>query len=286
MSMTKATAFDSKVATISAEAGKVPQRQDGPSGRFYLIDGDSLPSVTHILSCIGKPALINWAANQERTLVKEAAADLYEDLSKLPTPMGRPTYIATLEGRIGKQKAHRRELEKAGEIGTQVHSLIEWNLRKQLGQTVGPEPRVVDDARWALMAWQDWANSVNLVPRYIEQKVFSRTHGYAGTMDLLALVNGEEQLIDFKTGKAIYAEAFLQNAAYQVALMEMGHASAPKGGLIVRLPKTQTDPQFEVAIVPPVADLFPTFLAVKQLWVWWYAEEEKYRARVKAQKAS
>lgn len=282
----KALAFETKSTTMAVEAGKVPQRQDGPSGRFYLVDGDALPSVTHILQCIGKPALINWAANQERTLVKDAAADLYEDLAKLPMPMGRSTYIATLEGRIGKQKAHRRELEKAGEIGTQVHQLIEWNLRKQLGQQVGPEPRVVDDARWALMAWQDWANSVDLIPKYIEQKVFSRVHGYAGTMDLLALVNGVEKLIDFKTGKAIYAEAFLQNAAYQVALAEMGHSSAPEGGLIVRLPKVQTDPAFEVADVPPVTDLFPTFLAVKQLWVWWYAEEEKYRARVKAAKGN
>lgn len=281
----KPLAFDNKVATISAEAGKVPVRQDGPSGRFYLIDGESLPSVTHILSCIGKPALINWAANQERTLVKDAAADLYEDLCKLPTPMGRATYIATLEGRIGKQKAHRRELEKAGEIGTQVHNLIEWNLRKQLGQTVGPEPRVVDDARWALMAWQDWANSVDLLPMYIEQKVFSRVHGFAGTMDLLAKVNGIDTLIDFKTGKSIYAEAFLQNAAYQVALDEMGHHNAEQG-LIVRLPKVQTDPAFETAAVPPVAELFPTFLAVKELWKWWFAEEEKYRARVKAAKAS
>lgn len=281
----KSLAFDTKTATIAAEAGKTPIRQDGPSGRFYLIDGESLPSVTHILGCIGKPALINWAANQERTLVKDAAADLYEDLCKLDKPLSRTTYLATLDGRIGKQKAHRRELEKAGEIGTQVHSLIEWNLRKQLGQTVGPEPRVVDDARWALMAWQDWAQSVDLLPMYIEQKVFSRVHGYAGTMDLLAKVNGVDTLIDFKTGKAIYAEAFLQNVAYQVALSEMGHHAAA-AGMIVRLPKVQTDPAFEVGIVPPVAELFPTFLAVKQLWVWWYAEEEKYRARAKAAKAS
>lgn len=280
----KSLAFDSKAATISAEAGKVPVRQDGPSGRFYLIDGESLPSVTHILGCIGKPALINWAANQERAACLEAAADLYLDLVKAQ-PMGRPTFLATLEGRIGKQKAHRKSLEKAGEVGTQVHALIEWNLRKQLGQTVGPEPRVVDDARWALMAWQDWAQSVDLLPMYIEQKVFSRVHGYAGTMDLLAKVNGVDTLIDFKTGKAIYAEAFLQNVAYQVALTEMGHHTAAQG-MIVRLPKVQTDPAFEVGHVPPIADLFPVFLAVKELWKWWYAEEEKYRARVKAAKAS
>lgn len=255
-----------------------PVKKDGPSGRFYAIDGESYPSVTHILGCIGKPALINWAANQERTLVMEASADLYDDVAKLPKPMSRPSYLSTLQGRIGKVKAHQRELAKAGEVGTQVHHLIEWNLRRALGQEAGTEPRVVDDAQWAFMAFQDWAASVSLKPRYIEQTVFSRTHGYAGTMDLLADVNGVLTLIDFKTGKAIYAEAHLQNVAYQQALIEMGHV-APVGGVIVRLPKVQTDPAFEVAPVPPVAELFQTFLAVKTVWTWWFAQEEAYRKR-------
>ncbi len=284
--MSEVQNFNAAVAALVDKAERQtkakPQRKDGPSGRFYEIDGLALPSVTHILGCIGKPALINWAANQERTLVSEASADLYEDLVKLPKPMSRPSYLTTLQGRIGKVKAHQRELAKAGEIGTQAHKLIEWNLRRALGQEAGPEPRVVDDAQWAFMAFQDWAGSVNLKPLFIEQTVFSRLHGYAGTMDLLAEVNGQPMLVDFKTGKAIYAEAHLQNAAYQIALIEMGH-TAPAGGLIVRLPKVQTDPAFEVAEVPPATDLLPTFLAVKAVWVWWFAQEEAYRAKRKAE---
>lgn len=256
-----------------------PTRQDGPSGRFYEVNGQRLPSVTHILSCLGKPALINWAANQERAACLDAAADLYTDLASTP-PMSRSSFVATLTARIGKQKAHKRELEKAGEIGSQVHGLIEWNLRSQLGQKVGPEPRVVDDAQWAFMAFQDWANSVSLKPIYIEQTVFSLVHGYAGTMDLLAEVHGVPTLIDFKTGKSIYAEAHLQNVAYQAALVEMGHQPA-QGGRIVRLPKVQTDPAFEVGVVPPVADLLPAFLSVIQVWRWWFAQEEAYRAKRK-----
>ena len=252
-----------------------PIKKDGPSGRFYEIDGEDYPSVTHILGCIGKPALINWAANQERTLVTEAAADLYLDVAKTPT-MSRPAYVTTLLGRLGKLKAHQKQLAKAGDIGTQVHNLIEWNLRTSLGQKAGLEPRVVDDAQWAFMAWQDWAESVQLKPLLIEQVVFSRRHRYAGTMDLLAEVNGVPTLVDFKTGKAIYAEAYLQSVAYQVALVEMGHCQ-PGAGLIVRLPKNQTDPAFEVATVPGVAELLPTFLAVCKVWRWWYAQDQKWR---------
>ena len=39
-------------------------------------------------------------------------------------------------------------------------------------------------------------------------------------------------------------------------------------GMIVRFPKVETDPEFEVRVIEPseVADLFETFLHVKSLW--------------------
>ena len=88
----------------------------GRSSRFYQVGEDAalLPSVTNILNVIGKPALINWAANTERALVIEAAAALWED-APITTKMTRLAYIATLTDRIGKTKAHQKELAKAGE---------------------------------------------------------------------------------------------------------------------------------------------------------------------------
>ena len=170
----------------------------------------------------------------------DAAADLYEDTAALPR-LPRTAYLTTLQARIGKQKAYKRELEKAAEIGSQCHRLLEWNIRKALGQKVGPEPKVFDDALWAFMAFSDWAAKVNLKPKLIEQIVFSTRHGYAGTMDLMAEVDGVDTLVDFKTSKAVYAEAHLQTAAYRVALQEMGHGTVDRA-VIVRLPKVQTDP--------------------------------------------
>ena len=250
------------------------KRNDSRAGRTYTIDGvGTVPSVTTILSVISKPALVNWAAKTERTLVMDAAADLYLDLLQCK-PMGRPTYLSTLDGRVGATKAHQRELAKAAEIGTQAHALVEWNLRRQLGQVVGPEPRITDEAQWAFMAWQDWAASVQLEPVFVEQTVWSTVHRYAGTLDLLARVNGKLTVLDWKTGKAIYAEAKLQNVAYRQAVAEMGHGE-PEQGLIVRLPKVTSDPAFEVAEVPPVADLWSVFLAVRALYDWWAAEDQK-----------
>lgn len=268
-------------------------RVDGPTGRFYSIDGADAPypSVTHVLACIAKPALISWAANQERALVMDAAANLWVDLNRgvladcaqsmVMPDRSRAMFIARLQGRIGTHKAHAKQLAKAGEIGSQAHALIEWDVRRQMGQAVGPEPLATDAAQWAFMAFQDWAKSVNLKPLLIEQVVYSRTHRYAGTMDLLAEVNDVITLVDVKTSKGVYPEYFLQVAAYAKALDEMGHGQ-PAQGVIVRLPKVETDPAFEVVPCPPFGTLFPTFIAVRKLWEWTHAQELAYQARRKA----
>jgi hypothetical protein len=101
--------------------------------------------------------------------------------------MSRAAYITTLAERSGKQKAHQKELSRAGEIGAQVHARIEWSLRQELGQRVRPEPVLADSALWAFMAYEDWRKATTLSPRAIEQVVWSDRHGIAGTMDLRAI---------------------------------------------------------------------------------------------------
>jgi hypothetical protein len=154
------------------------------------------------------------------------------------------------------------------------------------------------------MVFEDWAKAVQLQPQFIEQVIFSRTHQYAGTMDLCATLDAaalltvlERQgtvdvtlaewlrtrntvtaLIDFKSGRAVYPDSFLQSAAYSRALAEMGHGRVD-GGLIVRLPKVTSDPGFQVVVVPPARDLFPVFLAARQLWQWQFDEEQTSRAK-------
>jgi hypothetical protein len=264
------------------------------------------PSVTTILgAAIAKPALIHWAASTERLAAAEAAADLYAELhgaQQLPRSM----YLLALEQRLGKTKAHTKALAKAAEIGSMVHAKIEWTLKRALGQTVGAEPLLADAALWGFMAWEDWAKAVQLRPQFIEQTVYSRTHAYAGTMDLCATLDAAALLrvlecqgvvdasladwlrardevtacIDFKTGKKIWPESFIQATAYVRALAEMGHGRVD-GGLVVRLPKLTSDPAFEVCVVPPARELFPVFLAARQLWQWQFEEDERYK-RTKA----
>ncbi len=263
-------------------------RQDGPAGRFYIVDGVSYPSVTHILSGgYPKPALVYWSANEERKLVSEASADLFEAFAQaiVPPVMPREAYLATLATRIGPAKAHQKLLAKAADIGSEAHRAIEWTLRTAIGAEAGPKPVISDPALWSVMAFEDWAKSVSLKPILLERTVYSKVHGFAGTLDILARVNGVATEVSIKTGKSIYAEAHLQSAAYVTALVEMGYLPPAGGSLIVRLPKNVEDPAFEVVPVPPAAELLPTFLAVKQVWAFTYAQETAYRARTAKRKA-
>ena len=78
-------------------------------------------------------------------------------------------------------------------------------------------------------------------------------------------------IVDWKSGKKVYPESFLQNAAYRSFLREMGHGD-PKDGLIVRVPKVETDPEFEVVWCPPEEEALPTFYHALKLWKW----QQKY----------
>lgn len=255
----------------------VLKRLDGMrGGRYYETpEGERLPSVTNILSVIAKPALINWAAKTEREMVIEAAANLYLDLPRDPKvpPMKRDAFVRTLEQRIGAEKAHSRISKKAADLGSQAHKLIEWNLRRELGQQAGPEPRVDAGAAKAFAGFQEWWRTSGLRPVRVEQMIFHPGKLYAGTLDLLA-IDPKDRLgiVDFKTSKAIYLEYLLQvGGAYAPAVDAMGHGPV-EWAVIARFPKTETEPEFnpERDIQPVELDpvLFETFCHALDLFNW------------------
>lgn len=243
------------------------------AGRYYdIADVGYLPSVTTLLSIIGKDAVIRWAANQERQACVLAATELYLS-APAGVRMSRAAYEASLLARIG-DAAHTKALERAGQVGSAVHAMIEHRLRKQLGLDPGAEPRLPPEGVSAYAAFERWNETAQLTPIAIEQVVWSATHGYAGTMDVLGEVTIDgarvKCVLDWKTGKAIYREAKAQVSAYARALVEMGHAEAPIHGLIVRLPKLAKDPEPEFCLVPWEEQEIHmrAFLAAKTVWEW------------------
>jgi len=252
---------------------------------YELPDGTLLPSVTTILKAVNKPNLVDWAARLERDLVIEAAADLHEDLPSNAPKLGRLGYVTTLRNRLPKQRAHQSALADAGDIGTELHRLIEWNIRRELGQVVGPQPSLRREAAFAFSQYEQWRAEVHLRPLLIEQRVWSRTHGFAGTMDLYAEITLPgygciQAVLDWKTGKALYPEHELQNAAYVHALGEMHHAPAgPIAGVLVRFPKFATDPGFETRVLTPEGqqERLDAFLHVLGTWKWLHQQDPAAR---------
>jgi hypothetical protein len=246
------------MATMSTSKGVNGSRD---RSRFYQIEGRELPSVTTVLEVIAKPALGPWYAKEERRYFETAMLEV------LSRPGARdPEYVLEAVAQaVSGVKAADRERQRAATIGTAVHAGIEWHLRRSLGEDAGPEPQLPDAAAWAVESWKDWAASVNLEPLAIERTIYCLDCGYAGTLDLYARVKGVPSVLDWKTGRAIYPEAFLQNVAYRHAARRLGMPSTQ--GLIVRLPKLLDDPAWEVMPVPPTLEL-PDFLAALQLWRW------------------
>jgi hypothetical protein len=166
------------------------------SGRWYTWRGEAFASVTTILGTIAKPALVQWAA-------KLTAREAVDNLERL-------TDLAALDPDIAVgwlAKAPERAKTKSATTGSLVHLAAELLAGGKPAQvTPETEPlirhlrRFLDDVR----------------PQFLHQEVavYSRAHGYAGTADAFAVIDGEPVIVDFKTSRGVYAEYSLQLAAY------------------------------------------------------------------------
>lgn len=253
------------------------------------------PSVTTILGALAKPALIGWAAKEERRMLVFLAGRLYERLDAIVDEPITPEKFAELLDEDAGKPANRKLLARAGKVGTEVHKRIEWMFKGELGLLRDTEPPALTSpqAERAFQRWEEWRIQVHLTPLAIEKRVYSATFGFGGTLDLLAEVDApgddtrnhlspdevipvrDKIVVDFKTGKAVYAEAFLQNAAYRLALQEEGIVT--HHGVIVRLPKYEDDPEFDVVVVPDDSNLTTVFLALGIVYRWWDQQQRKNR---------
>lgn len=112
-----------------------------------------------------------------------------------------------------------RERDRKADLGTAVHEQAEAYA---LGK---PMPEAHDSIAANLLGFRNFLEDYQ--PRYAqldgglwlaEASVFNRAERYAGTLDAIADVPGLGRvLIDYKTGKDIYAETALQLAAYRHA---------------------------------------------------------------------
>jgi len=61
-------------------------------------------------------------------------------------------------------------------------------------------------------------NNIQVDPEYVEKRVINYNDRYAGTLDMLALIDGKFGVLDIKTSQAIYRDYNLKTSAYMGAL--------------------------------------------------------------------
>ncbi len=116
-------------------------------------------------------------------------------------------------GALPSYKAGQAIATKSAEEGTAVHTTIEAILKK--------EPVTIPDLiRPSVDAFLEFNRNNTITPLRIEERVVSKKHHYAGTIDILAEVNGRVGILDIKTSQAIYRDYSMQTAAYIEAYKE------------------------------------------------------------------
>jgi hypothetical protein len=112
-------------------------------------------------------------------------------------------------------KDYRKERDKAADIGTIAHFLIECFLNNQVADLSDYGQEDIDKALLCYNKFVDWWDEQRLRKVYTEIQLVHEEVRYGGTIDMIAeRDNGEFVLIDFKTSKKISDSYWRQCAGY------------------------------------------------------------------------
>jgi len=175
----------------------------------YFIDDKFYPSVTQILSILDKSApLMHWAVNTTLHYLSEHISDVKEDKILLNNDANKIFYEA--------KKQHRLIKERAADVGTRTHKLIEKFLKGEEYDYL-----ITEDTFKLFSNFKVWYDNQDFKLIDSERIVWSKKLKVAGTTDIVAqLKNKKSYIIDIKTSKAIYREMPLQISAYKYLYYE------------------------------------------------------------------
>jgi hypothetical protein len=191
---------------------KVKLVRNAPHQKYHLADGTQVPGGSTICK-IGDDAgaLIHWAWD------------------------------------LGKRGLdYRKERDKAADIGTLAHFMIECMLNNQVADLSDYDEADIAKALVCYTKFLDWWEIQNLKVVATEIQLVNEEFRYGGTIDLIAVDDdGEYVLLDFKTSKKI-SESYWRQCAGYAALWEANNDGKKiTNHAIVRIGK-QEEGDFEV----------------------------------------
>ena len=108
-------------------------------------------------------------------------------------------------------------LQKASNFGLAVHKLLELSIKGTLDITSVDEP-----LKPYMAHWNDFVMNHKVEVINSELMLVDKSLQFAGTIDVVAKVNGALSLIDFKTSTMILPHYYLQTAGYKILAIANG----------------------------------------------------------------
>ena len=174
-----------------------------PRHLYYFNGRGPWPGVTTVTDVLDKPALLRWHREQVARAAIASAERLVADRD-----------AGNEDAAVAYLLATRNEGTDGRERGSRIHGVLESVLRRESVDIDPADAAAVAGAR-------AWLNEAKVRPLEVEAYLINETLGYGGTCDLIAEIDGEVWLLDWKTSKSVawasgkvYDEMRLQLAAY------------------------------------------------------------------------
>lgn len=170
-----------------------------------------VPGVTSVTGCLDKPFLMPWAAKMTTDWLR---ANFDYDVQY--TPESFETLLQAAK------RNYKDYTQAAADTGKIAHDWLEGYIKSKIYKTwfghVMPMDSRAENAIKAALSWFDEHNVVFIAS---ERKIYSKEFDFAGTLDLIAEVNGVLGILDFKTSNSLHRLPYgMQTAAYQLAQKE------------------------------------------------------------------
>lgn len=172
---------------------------------------------------------------------------------------------ANQQGLEGKNMNDDRDA--AADAGKLAHDMIEAHIHER--PFVRPHWATEDmmmQARKAFDSFLDWAQEVRLDVVETEMPLVSEEHRFGGTLDALALVSGRLAILDWKSGKSVYADFIIQQAGYHLLLESRGDEKMPERICVLRIGKQYADFHYHSYGADVIAMARESFLMQRRLY--------------------
>lgn len=173
--------------------------------RYRLADKTIVPGVTTVLGLMAKPALVPWA------------------------------------NKLGLQGIDvAKYVDDKADIGTLAHAFVTDKLENKETDTSDYSKKQIDLAENSALSFWSWEKEHHIEEVFFcERPMVSEIHGFGGTLDIYAKVNGKREIIDLKTGSGIYSEHAWQVATLKKLLEENGYTV--DGTRIINIPRVESE---------------------------------------------